>query len=83
VESVPSMDLAEDDVVVDLLIDGQGRIIDYRVPHGQDWMKNAQVRRSIENALLFAHFTPGTTFGQPASARIRLTFRRSQIEVKG
>jgi hypothetical protein len=83
VASVPSMDLAEDEFVVDLLIDGQGRIIDYRLPHGQEWMKNAQVRRSIENALLFAQFTPGTTFGQPSSARIRLTFRRSQIEVKG
>jgi hypothetical protein len=82
-KSVPSMDLSDDELVVDLVVDGQGRIVDYTLPHGQSGMKNAQVRRAIENALLFTSFTPSTTFGQPISTRIRLSFRRSQIEVKG
>ena len=82
-KSVPSMDLSDDEVIVDLVVDGQGRIVDYSLPRKQGWMKNAQVRRAIENALLFTSFTPSTTFGQPISTRIRLSFRRSQIDVKG
>jgi hypothetical protein len=42
-----------------------------------------RARRSLENALLFTQFTPGTMFGQPASARVRITLRRSEIEVRG
>ncbi len=83
VSSVPDFDMNEDEVLVDLVVDGQGRIVDYSEPHGQDWMRNAPLRRRLENALLFTNFTPSTMFGQPASTRVRLTIRRSQIDVKG
>jgi hypothetical protein len=83
VNAVPDFDMNEDEVLVDLVVDGQGRIVDYSAPNGQDWMRNAPLRRRLENALLFTNFTPSTMFGQPASTRVRLTIRRSQIDVKG
>jgi len=83
VNHVPNFDMNEDEVLVDLVVDGQGRIVDYSAPQGQAWLRNAALRRRLENALLFTNFTPSTMFGQPASTRVRLTIRRSQIDVKG
>jgi hypothetical protein len=83
VNSAPDFDMNEDEVLVDLVVDGQGRIVDYSAPRGQDWMQNTPLRRRLESALLFTNFTPSTMFGQPASTRVRLTIRRSQIDVKG
>jgi len=83
VNNIPNLDMNEDEVLVDLVVDGQGRIVDYSAPHGQDWMRNLPLRRRLENALLFTDFTPSTMFGYPASTRVRLTIRRSQIDVKG
>jgi hypothetical protein len=82
VKSLAPFGFTGDEVFVDLVIDEQGRVVDYTLPHlpaGQ----NAALRRAIENNLLFAQFTPATTFGQPTAGRIRLSFRRSQIDVKG
>jgi hypothetical protein len=72
-----------DEVVVDLTVDSQGRFVDYSIPAGQSWVKDPEARRSIENALLFTRFSPGTTFGQPALSKIRITLRRSYIDVRG
>jgi len=83
VNSAPDFDMNEDEVLVDLVVDGQGRIVDYSAPDGQDWMRNAPLRRRLENALLFTNFTPSTMFGRTSSTRVRLTIRRSQIDVKG
>ncbi|MCL5742425.1 MAG: zf-HC2 domain-containing protein [Acidobacteria bacterium] len=83
VNTVADFDINEDEVLVDLVVDGQGRIVDYSAPNGQDWMRNVPLRQRLENALLFTNFTPSTMFGQPASTRVRLTIRRSQIDVKG
>ncbi len=73
----------EDEVVVDLTVDSQGRFVDYSLPDGQTWVKDPEARRSVENALLFTRFSPGTTFGQPALSKIRITLRRSYIDVRG
>jgi hypothetical protein len=72
-----------DEVVVELTVDSQGRFVDYSIPDGQSWFKDPEARRSVENALLFTRFSPGTTFGQPALSRIRITLRRSYIDVRG
>jgi hypothetical protein len=37
----------------------------------------------IGNSLLFTQFQPATTFGQPTSGWVRVTFRRTQLEVRG
>jgi hypothetical protein len=80
VKSVAPFGFAEDEVVIDVVLDEQGQVIDYSLPGGKN---NAELRREIENQLLFARFSPATTFGQPIGGRMRLTFRRSQIDIKG
>jgi hypothetical protein len=70
------------DAVVDLRIDGEGRIVNYSII-GTDGQKADQVRRSIENNLLFTTFQPATAFGLPIAGTIRISFRSSRIEVRG
>lgn len=78
-----SLDTQE--VVVDLVIDQQGRVIDYQIADGGIPVQNqAQLRRQIESALLYATFEPATRFGQPVGGgRVRLAFRHGYIEVRG
>lgn len=73
-----------DEVLLDVNIDGQGRVIDYKVVSGQHWMEDHGVRSMIENNLLFVQFTPATTFGRPTYGRVRLSFRPgTHVDVKG
>ncbi len=71
-----------DDVTLDVRVDMNGRVIDYAVPAGHA-LKNPELRKAVENSLLFMSFKPASFFGQPASDTIRITLRRSRIEVKG
>lgn len=72
------------EVVLDVDIDDQGRMVDYSVTQGQRWMEDPAIRRTVENSLLFATFTPATTFGQPMSGRVRISFRpRINFDIKG
>jgi hypothetical protein len=71
------------EVVVDLQVDGQGRFVDYVIVRGGPLLLDETVRRQFENALLFTLFTPATTFGQPTSGKIRVSFRNSTIDVRG
>ncbi|MBI4877198.1 MAG: zf-HC2 domain-containing protein [Acidobacteria bacterium] len=82
-KSALSFGLGDNDIVVDVLVDESGRLLDYWVPDGQRWGADPQLRRSIENTLLCTQFTPATMFGQPASGKLRITLRRSLMEVKG
>jgi hypothetical protein len=68
--------------VVDLRIDEEGRIVNYAIT-GAEGQKAEQLRRSIENNLLFTTFTPATAFGKPIAGTIRISFRSSRIEVRG
>jgi hypothetical protein len=72
-------------ITVDVRIDSYGRVIDYTVPHGISdvWLQDKALRRAVENNLLFMSFRPAIFFGQPATDTIRITIRRSQIEVRG
>ncbi|MBI3679124.1 MAG: zf-HC2 domain-containing protein [Acidobacteria bacterium] len=80
VSSVPPFGFCENEVVVEVVIDEQGRVVDLTFPDG---IGTDHLRREIENSLLFARFTPAMAFGYPTSGRVRLSFRRSQIDVKG
>ncbi len=71
---------ANGDAVVDLQLDGRGRIINYTIVSGQ---RNEKLRHSIENSLLFTEFWPATTFGRPVAGTIRISFRNSRIDVRG
>ena len=78
-----SVGVGNHDIVVDVLVDGHGRMIDYSAPAGQVWQNNPELRRRIANALLCTQFTPATVFGQPRSAVLRITLRRNEVDVKG
>ncbi len=81
--STASFGIFDQDIVVDVLVDGHGRMLDYSVPPGQVWQLDPELRRSVENALLCTQFTPATMFGVPKSGRLRISFRGNRVEVKG
>lgn len=82
-ESSLSFGLGADDIVIDVLVDDQGRMMDYAIVPGQGWGLDPALRKSIENTLLCTKFIPATMFGQPKSARLRITLRGDEVEVKG
>lgn len=71
------------DAVVDVKIDNTGCVVGYRIvsaPGGND----EQLRRSIENNLLFTEFWPATSFGVPVFGTIRISYSSpAGIDVKG
>src|SRR5262249_6942612 len=71
------------DVVVDVVVDGQGRMVDYTVVSGHNLLKDEALRRRIQNTLIFTEFTPATAFGQPTSGKMRLWLGSNRIDVKG
>ena len=79
----PIATTANEDVVVDVNIDGAGRMVDYTIVSG-GVSSDVGLRRSIEGFLLLTSFTPAIgSFGQPVSGTLRLTLRSSHIDVKG
>jgi hypothetical protein len=75
--------VSDDDIIVDVTVDGQGRMIDYTILSGGSALTNVRVRRRLEGALLFTEFTPATAFGQPVASKMRFSLRSSRIDVKG
>jgi hypothetical protein len=71
------------EIIVDVMIDGQGRMVDYTIVSGHSHLSNEALRRNIENILIFTEFTPATAFGQPMSGKMRLQLGSSHIDVKG
>jgi hypothetical protein len=71
------------EVIVDVMIDGQGRMVDYNIVSGHSGLTSDALRRNIENILIFTEFTPATAFGQPMSGKMRLQLGSSRIDVKG
>ncbi|WP_031497354.1 energy transducer TonB [Bryobacter aggregatus] len=72
------------DAEIEVSIDDQGRIADYRVVAGNPEM-DIEVRLSVERTLLFTQFIPATSFGQAVPSKLRISLRRgaSAITVKG
>lgn len=78
------LDVSDAEFTVDVFVDEQGRVIDYSFPDGYGSMNTAQMRRKLENSLLFTEFSPATSFGQPTAGWVRMKFNgRSEINVKG
>lgn len=82
VRAVLPVSFTDDNIAVDVLIDESGRMIDYSFPDGQS-ARDPELVRKLENMLLFTVYKPATSFGQPTSTRIRLTFQRERMDVKG
>jgi anti-sigma factor RsiW len=73
---------AGDEVTLELLVDSRGRVVGYSAPGGERWLKDPEMRRRMENNLLFTLCEPGTTFGMPSPGKVRITMRRSQMDVR-
>ena len=66
-----------DDTLIEIQVDGQGRMVDYSLLQGQ-------MNSDVGNFLLFTTYTPATVFLQPTASRIVIRrTRRSGIVVKG
>lgn len=81
--SAVSFGFGDEEVAVDLVIDEQGRMVNYTLATVPPWAKDPEMRRAIENTLLFTQFRPATIFFRPATAKVRITLRRSAVDVKG
>jgi len=84
IKNAAAVGAANGEIVVDVTVDDQGRMVDYHVVSGQALLQDQGLRRRLENMLLFTAFIPATSFGQPTAARMRLSLHSlSQIDVKG
>jgi hypothetical protein len=73
----------EGDAEVDLAIDDHGHILSYKIV-SVSGPQSEQLRRSIENNLLFIELWPATSFGKPVSGTVRISFRSAAgIDVRG
>jgi len=68
---------AGDEIVVEVTIDERGRVQGYTVTRGQ---MTPEIKTTLA---LFLRFTPATVFDQPTWSRVLVSFRRSQISVRG
>jgi hypothetical protein len=73
----------ESEIVLDVHLDDQGRMTEYRVVSGQALLRNDLVRRRLESTLLVTQFNPATSFGQPTFGKIRVRLVRNEIDVRG
>ena len=78
-ETLPPFAFTEDDVVVQLTVDDQGRVVDYSIPNNV----NSRLRNDIANIILFTQFHPATEFGMPIAGKVLVSFRRDKIVVRG
>ena len=83
VKGLPLLSVNDDDIIVEVMFDEQGRVVDFSIPNSPGLLKTPGLRGRIESNLLFTQFTPATTFGQPKAGKIRVSFSISRIEVKG
>ena len=67
-------------VLVETLVDVNGRVQDYRILDGPEDDREA-LRRELNRILIFTTFRPATSFGKPAPGRAVISF--SNISVKG
>jgi hypothetical protein len=76
-------EMRDQDVTIDVVVDGGGRVVQYSIVKGEDFTDDRGLVRSLESALVLTRFVPATVFGQPQSGHARITIRRSQMEVRG
>jgi len=68
------------DAVVQLEINERGQVTAYSLQHGD---MTPQLEKTVGSVVLFSTFAPATWFGQPTSGKLSLSFRKSQILVRG
>jgi hypothetical protein len=83
IKDAAPMGIAEDEIVVDCSVDDHGHMTDYRVIRGKNLLTDEEMRRSLENKLMFTTFTPATQFGQPTAGTVRVFFQTTKVVVRG
>jgi len=71
----------QDHFILEVTVDRNGRMVDYRVTEGEELIRNPTLRRAIENYVLFTGFSPATSFGQPTYGKVTVSFSRYQFNV--
>ncbi len=69
----------DDSLVIEAVVDSNGRVEDYRVLSGSKESKG--LSPEVKNAFIFTTFRPATSIGRPTAGRAVLSF--SKISVKG
>jgi Putative zinc-finger len=82
-EISPIGGVSDNDITVDLIVDQNGRMLEYRVIGGNNLLRDESMRHRLENNLMYGQFNPATQFGQPVAGKLRVTFRSSTIDIKG
>ena len=78
------MGLAESELVFDMVVDPEGRMVTYTVVTGSELlMREPSLKRQIENKMLFTEFTPATFLGSPTSGRVRVKMTSENITIRG
>lgn len=77
------MGLAESDLVLDLVVDSEGRMVEYTVVTGSDLLRDPSLKRQVENSLLFTEFTPATALGGKTSGHVRVQIKSENINIRG
>jgi hypothetical protein len=77
VDTLPPFGFSENNLVVQVMLDEQGNVVDYELPNNV----SSRLRNDIANMILFTKFEPATAFGVPIAAKVVVSFRR--IDVKG
>lgn len=78
---VAPIGLNERELVLDLVVDSEGRTVAYTVVSGSELLQDSTLKRQIDNNLFFAAFKPATVLGRPTSGRVRLKFDRDHDHV--
>jgi len=77
--SIPTNELPvsfDSPVVVEALVGPDGRVEDYRILAGP--RTTPELRKEVENALIFTQFEPAKSLGQPSSGKVVISFSREQ-----
>ena len=77
VDTLPPFGFSENNLVVQVTLDEQGKVVDYELPNNV----SSRLRNDIANMILFTKFEPATAYGVPIAAKVVVSFRR--IDVKG
>lgn len=76
--------LSESELLIDVMVDSDGRVAAYRVVGGEDVLvRDPALKRQLENNLLFTEFTPATLLGGRTSGRVRLQIKSDHINIRG
>jgi hypothetical protein len=71
--------IGDDSLVIEAIVDANGRVQDYRVLSNPDATK--ELPSQVKNMLIFTTFRPAMSMGRPTSGKAVLSF--SRISVKG